>query len=151
MEDAGQVLDQLPEVHAAVRREVEHDLGAIKGVLGLHQLHFQAVACNALLAGVVGPFLVLAVLAHPAHIHAVGHPGNGLEGLGHCRVGDLPHALHHLAALNAAGSFHNDVIPGLDVSIGGVKIIAFAVVLKTDRDDFFHSIPLWGGCCSRCI
>ena len=43
------------------------------------------------------------------------------------------------------------LIPGLDVSIGGVKIIAFAVVLKTDRDDFFHSIPLWGGCCSRCI
>ena len=33
------------------------------------------------------------------------------------------------------------LIPGLDVSIGGVKIIALAVVLKTDRDDFFHTVP----------
>ena len=32
------------EVHAAVGGEIEHDLGAVEGVFGLHQLHFQPVA-----------------------------------------------------------------------------------------------------------
>ena len=133
----GQILDQFAEVHPAVGGEVEHDLGTVKGVLGLHQFHFQAVAGNALLAGVVGAFLILAVLAHPAHIHAVGHPGDGLERLGNGAVGDLFHALHHLTALNAAGGLHNHVFAGFDVGPGRVEIIAFAVFLETDRDDFF--------------
>ena len=141
MEDAGQILDQLTEVHPAVGGEVEHDLGTVEGILGLHQLHLQPVAGNAVLAGAVGALFVLAVLAHPAHIHAVGHAGNGLEGLGHRRVGDLLDALHHLAALDAAGSLHDDVIAGTDIRIGRVKIIAFAVFFETDRNDFFHSSP----------
>ena len=99
------------------------------------------MAGNAVLAGAVGALFVLAVLAHPAHIHAVSHAGNGLEGLGHRRVGDLLDALHHLAALDAAGSLHDDVITGADIRIGRVKIIAFAVFFETDRNDFFHSSP----------
>ena len=141
MEEAGQILDQLPEVHPPVGGEVEHDLGAVQRVLGLHQLHLQPVAGDALLTGVVGALFVLAVLAHPADIHAVGHTGDGLEGLGDSGVGDLLHALHHLAALHAAGSLHNNVFPGVDDSITGIKIIAFAVFLETDRNDFFHSVP----------
>ena len=99
------------------------------------------MAGNALLAGVVGALLILAVLAHPAHIHAVGHPGDGLERLGNGAVGDLFHALHHLAALNAAGGLHDHVFAGFDVGPGRVEIIAFAVFLETDRDDFFHTVP----------
>ena len=144
MEDAGQILDQLAEVHAAVGGEIEHDLGAVEGVFGLHQLHFQPVAGDALLTGAVGALLVLPVLAHPADVHAVGHPGNGLEGLGHGGVGDLLHALHHLAALHAPGRLDDDVIAGLDGGVCGVKIIGLAVVLETDGYNFFHSIPLWG-------
>ena len=144
VEDAGQILDQLAEVHAAVGGEVEHDLGAVEGVFGLHQLHFQPVAGDALLAGVVGALFVLTVLAHPAHIHAVGHPGDGLEGLGHRCIGDLPHPLHHLAALYAPGRLDDDVITGLDGGVCGVKIIGLAVVLETDGYNFLHSIPLWG-------
>ena len=141
MEDTGQILDQLAEVHAAIGGKVEHDLGAVQGILGLHKLHFQAVAGNALLTGAVGALFVLTILAHPADIHAVGHAGNGLEGLGHCRIGDLPHALHHLAALNAAGGLHDHVFAGFDVGPGGIKIIAFAVLFETDGNDFFHSVP----------
>ena len=99
------------------------------------------MADDALLTGVEGAFFVLAVLAHPADIHAVGHAGDGLQRLGHGCIRQLPHALHHLAALHAAGSFHNNVFPGVDSSIAGIKIIAFAVFLKTDRNDFFHSVP----------
>ena len=32
-------------------------------------------------------------------------------------------------------------VPGVDDSITGIKIIAFAVFLETDRNDFFHSVP----------
>ena len=46
-----------------------------------------------------------------------------------------------LAALDAAGSLHDDVIAGTDIRIGRVKIIAFAVFFETDRNDFFHSSP----------
>ena len=141
MEDAGQILDQLAEVHPAVCGKVEHDLGAVQRVFRFHQLHFQAVAGDALLTGVVGALLVLTVLAHPADVHAVGHAGDGLEGLGYRCIGDLPHPLHHLAALDAAGSFHNDVFAGFDVGPGGVEIIAFAVLFETDGNDFFHNVP----------
>ena len=141
MEDAGQILDQFPEVHPPVSGEVEHDLGAVQRVLGLHQLHLQPVAGDALLTGVVGALFVLAVLAHPADIHAVGHAGDGLQRLGYGGICQLQHALHHLAALHAAGSLHNNVFPGVDDSITGIKIIAFAVFLETDRNDFFHSVP----------
>ena len=105
---------------------------------------FQPVAGDALLTGAVGALLVLPVLAHPANIHAVGHPGDGLEGLGHGGVGNLLHALHHLAALHAPGRLDDDVIAGLDGGVCGVKIIGLAVVLETDGYNFFHSIPLWG-------
>ena len=144
MEDAGQVLDQLTEVHTAIGGEIEHDLGAVEGVFGLHQLHFQPVAGDALLAGVVGALFVLTVLAHPAHIHAVGHAGNGLEGLGDSGVGDLLHALHHFAALHAPGRLDDNIVAGLDGGVCGVKIIGLAVVLETDGYNFLHSIPLWG-------
>ena len=141
MEDAGQILDQLAEVHAAVGGEVEHDLGAVKGIFGLHQLHFQPVPGDALLTGVVSPLFILAVLAHPAHIHAVGYPGDGLEGLGHGGIRHFLDALHHLAALDAAGSLDDDVIAGFDLGPSGVEVIAFSVFLETDRDHFFHSFP----------
>ena len=48
---------------------------------------------------------------------------------------------YRLAALDAAGSLHDDVIAGVDVRIGRVKIIAFAVFFETDRNDFFHNNP----------
>ena len=89
----------------------------------------------------VGALLVLAVLAHPAHVHAVGHPGDGLERLGHGGVGQFPDALHPLAALDAAGGLYDDVVAGLDLGPGGVEIVAFSVFFETDRDHLFHSCP----------
>ena len=127
--------------HTLWFREVEHQLAAVQRVLGLHQLHLQPVAGDALLTGVVGALFVLAVLAHPADIHAVGHAGDGFQRLGDGGIRQLQHALHHLAALNAAGGLHNHVFAGFDVGPGGIKIIAFAVFLETDRNDFFHSVP----------
>ena len=102
------------------------------------------MAGDALLAGVVGALFVLTVLAHPAHIHAVGHPGDGLEGLGDSGVGNLLHALHHFAALHAPGRLDDNIVAGLDGGVCGVKIIGLAVVLETDGYNFLHSIPLWG-------
>ena len=43
-----------------------------------------------LLTGVVGALFVLAVLAHPADIHAVSHAGDRLQRLGHGCIGQLP-------------------------------------------------------------
>ncbi len=141
MEDTGQILDQLAEVHPPIGGKVEHDLGAVEGVLGFHQFHFQPVACDAFLTGAVGALFVLAVLLHAADVHAVCHAGDGLESLGHRRICDLTHALHHLAALDTARRLDDDILTGLDVGICGVKKITFSVFFKTDRDDFFHIVP----------
>ena len=140
VEHPGQVLHQLAEVNAAVGDEVEQDLAPVQGVLHVHQLHFQLVACNALLTDLEGALFVLPVLAHPAHIHRVGHAGNAFQLLHHRAVGHLPHALHHLGALGAAGGLHDNVVAGFDVHTGGVKIIGLAALFKADRDDFFHGM-----------
>ena len=141
VEDAGQILDQLAEVHAAVGGEVEHDLGAVEGILGLHQLHFQAVAGNALLTGAVGALFVLTVLAHPADIHAVGHAGDGLEGLGHGRIGDLltpcttsPHSMPRAVSTITYS-------PVLMSAPAGQNNSFLPFSLKRTEMTFFHSVP----------
>ena len=51
-EHAGQVLDQLAEVHAAIGGEEKQDLAAVKATLHPHQLHLQLVLLDLLFADV---------------------------------------------------------------------------------------------------
>ena len=135
MELGGQVLDQLAEVHAVVSGEVEHQFAAVQRIFCVHQLHFQAVGGDALLADGVGLLHVGAVLAHTADVHCIGHADDRLDLAGEAR--HLVGGAHDLAALGAAGRGNDDVVALFDLEIAGIKIIGAAVFLEFYRN-YFH-------------
>ena len=132
MELAGQVLDQLPEIHPVVGGKIEHQLVAVQRILGVHQLHLQLVGGDALFAQVKGGLFVGAVLAHPADVDAVGHAHHRLDFPGKTAGGDVVDAAHHLAALDAAGGLDNHIVPVPDGQVPGVKVVGPAAFLEFD-------------------
>ena len=135
MELGGQVLDQLAEVHAVVSGEVEHQFAAVQRIFCIHQLHFQAVGGDALLADGVGLLHVGAVLAHAADVHRIGHADDRLDLAREAR--HLVGGAHDLAALGAAGRGNDDVVALFDLEIAGIKIIGAAIFLEFYRN-YFH-------------
>ena len=123
MEDAGQVLDQFPEVHPLVGGEVEQDLAAVKGALGADQLHIQAMGLDFLDADRLSLGLFGPVVRHDALI------------LGRGLAQHLPQRGHHILlgnAVNAAGAdakflppggVHDHMVPLGQVKTGRVKEI----------------------------
>ena len=61
-ENAGQVLDQVAEVHASVRCKVEKHFAVVKSILRIDELHVQPVGVDLLLADAVGFLLLDAVV-----------------------------------------------------------------------------------------
>ena len=131
-EDGGQILDQLAEVHTAVRREEEQQLAAVKGTLRRDELHFEPVRSDLLLAdlkGLLFLFLILCVRA--------------LVLLGR-RAQDLAQRQHQLARLDrvvacradaeliAARRVDDNMRTGCQRQSGRVKIIGFCVVAEAD-------------------
>ena len=140
MEGAGQVLDQLPEVHPAVGGEIKGDLGVVGGVFHLHQLHFQAVAVDAFPADPPGLLVLALALVHPTDVHTVGQPHQAVQGVGQQVVRGGFGVPGHLAAdCPLLGVGHN-IIPGVDIQPRGVKISFFSVFFKTDGNCLFHGI-----------
>ena len=62
-ENAGEVLDQVAEIHPSVRGKVEQHLTVVESVLGVDQLHIEAMSQDLLLADAVSLFLSGAVVA----------------------------------------------------------------------------------------
>ena len=62
-ENAGEVLDQVGEIHPSVRGKVEQHLTVVESVLGVDQLHIEAMSQDLLLADAVSLFLSGAVVA----------------------------------------------------------------------------------------
>ena len=76
-EHAGQIPHQLPEVHPAVGGEEKDDLAAVKAGGYVHQLHFQTVIRDLLLADVEGLALFFSVVIHGAAVGVSGQPQHG--------------------------------------------------------------------------
>ena len=85
MELRCQILDQLTEIDPVVSSEIKHQLAAVQRVLGIDQLHLEAVGGDALLTDLVGLLHIGAVLAHTAHIHSVRDPKHRLYLAGEAR------------------------------------------------------------------
>ena len=135
MELRGQILDQFAEVHAVVGGEIEHQFAAIQRIFCIHQLHFQVVGGDTLLADFVGVLHIGAVLAHTAHIHGVGHADDRLDLAGEPR--HLMGGADDLAALGTAGRGDDNEVALLDLKRTRVKIIRPAVLFKFDGY-YFH-------------
>ena len=95
----GEALDQLAEVDAAVSREEEQDLAAVKGIFRRDELHFQPEVGDLLLADVHGALFAAAVLGVDALVLLRGQPQDGAQ-----RRSDLAR-VHHVVAADALAEF----------------------------------------------
>ena len=115
----GEALDQLAEVDAAVGREEEQDLAAVKGIFRRDELHFQPEVGDLLLADVHGALFAAAVLGVDALVLLRGQPQDGAQ-----RRSDLAR-VHHVVAADAlaefgpAGSLQNDLVARCDLQLAG--------------------------------
>ena len=140
VEMPGQILDQLAEVHALVRREVKDHLAAVERVLHVHELHVQPVLGDLPLADVECFALPRGVfIAHGAILRR-SHAQHGLERLHDLLVRHLGHGIRHVAEFGAARGLHNHAVAGLDVELAGVKIIDTPVVPEADADHSYHRL-----------
>ena len=137
-EHPGQLLDQLAEIHPAVGGKVEQDLTAVKGVLHLHQLHFQLAQGNLFLRDAERLLLLFAVFLHPAQVLRRGGPGHLFQRLYHLFGVDLTVGDGDGAAFGAAGGLHHHRLSHAVAAAVGVKIIDLADFLKSDADNFCH-------------
>ena len=114
---------------------------AVKGAFRRDKLHFQPVRGDLLLAdlkGLLFLFLVLCVRALVLLRRYAQHPAQRQHQL--TRL-DRVVAGSAEAEFVSARRVNDDVRTGLQRQSGRVEIIAFAVFLETDRDDFFHTVP----------
>ena len=139
-EDAGQVLDQGPEVHPALSGEEEEDLAAVKAVLHLNELHLQLVLGNLLLTDLEGPGLLLFVFLLLAEIGLRGNAEHRAEGGDELHLVDHGVALGADGALQTVGGLQNDVLPLRHLQAVGVEKVFFSAAFKADADDFGHVV-----------
>ena len=133
-EDAGQVFDQVAEIHAAVGREVEQHLAIVKSILRIDQLHLQAVRMDLLLTDAVSLLLAKAVADLDLGVLGRRDADDLLEGLRHLARVDLHGQADDRSVLDAAHSLDNDVSAVRHLPLPGVKIIDFASRLKAHAD-----------------
>ena len=138
LEYAGQVLDQFPEIHSAVRREIEDDLGIVERIFHVHEFHLQAVFVDLLLAQLQRSVLLLQILLVAAHVVLVRLAQDGLE-----RRNDL--VLIHFrdvrgerTEFDASGRFYDNVVPGEQFHLCRVKIIDFTGGFKSHACNSDH-------------
>ena len=131
-EDGGQILDQLAEIDASVRREEKQKLAAVKGAFRRDKLHFQPVRGDLLLAdlkGLLFLFLVLCVRALVLLRRYAQHPAqrqHQLTRLDRVVAGSAD------AEFVSARRVDDDVRTGLQRQSGRVKIIGFCVIAEAD-------------------
>ena len=138
VQDPSQVLDQRAEIHTSVRGEEESSLAALKIALDIHELHVQMMLLNLLAADVEGGLLALAVDLLRSQIHLGGDPQNPAQRLYDSGV------LHGMILPGADGDLHavgrvdDHVVSNLNLKPGGVKIVRFSAVFKSDANYFGH-------------
>ena len=123
MENSGQGLHQLPEVHPLVRGEVEQNFAAVKGALRAHKLHIQTMLLDFLHTHIVGPLLPRPVLGHDLQI-LLGSPAEDLTQRGDNLIApDKVVGTGAGAELRPPGGIHNDRVTGDKLHAVRVKIV----------------------------
>ena len=135
---ARQVLDQLAEIHALVRSEIEDDLAAVERVLHVHKLHIQLVLLDLLLADLERLALLGGIRVAHAAIRFRCDAQHHLERLHDLLVRHLGIALHHIAELNTARRLHDRAVAFLHVQRAGIKIVNASVVFEPDANHSCH-------------
>ena len=122
-EDGRQVFDQVTEIHPAIGGEEEQNLAAVEAVLHFHQLHFQLVLGNFVLANLEGFFLLLLVGLHLGVVLLRGHAEHGTQSRDQLHLVDHGVGQGALAKLDALGCLYDHVLSGLHLDAVGVKVI----------------------------
>ena len=126
-EHAGEILDQLAEVYAAVRSEVEQQLVHVERAFRGHEVHFQAAVLDLSLADEKRLVRALAVALERFHIRLGRDADHALERLHDRLLVHLGVALHALAVFQTARGLDDYAGTGGDFGILRVKIIHFSV------------------------
>ena len=134
MEGGCQVLQKSTEVHAAVGREVEDQLAAVEGVLGLDQLHVQPVLPDLLSADVIGFPLPGPVFRGLIQIDFIGRTDDGVRAdVQLVRIHQ--HGRHDDAAhFDSADSLDDNLVPDVEVVASGPVIELLSGIAEADAD-----------------
>ena len=137
-ENAGQILHQGAEVHAALGGEEKDDLAGVKAELHLHQLHVQLVALHQLLADPHGLFFTAAVLIDLLLVLRSGQTHHRAQGLHHHFVLNKAVGADTGAVFQTLSGLHDDALTGGHPQPVGVKIILLSARFEADADDLSH-------------
>ena len=135
MENGGQILHQLPEVHPLVGGEVEQNLAAVKGHLRGNQLHIQPVLRDFFHADVVSLFLLGPVVRRDALILSRGLAQNSAQRGHHILLCNSVIATGTDTVFRPPGGVDNHMIPGPEGLPVGVKIVNLLSGAELDVHD----------------
>ena len=137
-EDGCEILDQTPEIDAAVGREIKQDLFAVKRVLRADQLHVEAVFTDLFLAdGECGARFFL-IFPHTLQIL----PGRGadhfLQRLDDLFVVQRGRTHHNAAALDSPRRLDDDVRADVDIRRFRLKVVKLSGRPEPHSDNICH-------------
>ena len=135
-ENAGELLQQLAEIDAAVRREVKHELCAVKRVFRIDEVHIDVVFFDAFAADGERFFFFLTVLLGAPKVFFGGDAHQPFERGDDFRILDHFVGERDFTQLDAAGGFNNDLLAELNRRTVRIERINFAQFLEPDTDDF---------------
>ena len=134
-EHAGQILDQLAEVHATVGGEVKQHFVHVERAFRRDQIHFQPALFDLALADDERFVRALFVTRQRLFIRVGCHAHHALERLDDRLVGHLRVALHALTVFQPARRFHDHILARGHRRVLRVKIIHFSARFKTDSNN----------------
>ena len=140
MESGGQILNQLSKVHTAVRGKIKQDLGPVKGVFHLGQVHIQLVFLDLLQAHLVGALLFFSIFFQNLLVSGSGNTQHRLEGCSDLILRHLFGRILGDAAFHTSGGLYYHQVAFLNLQLLRVKIICFAGVLKPNAYHFCHNL-----------
>ena len=138
MEHGGKLFDELTEVDALIGGEIEDDLGAVEGVFHIDKLHIQPAVSDLFLADGIGIARGLKIFFVDGRILFVGDAKDRLQWFRNVAVRQPMGGQADAGVFDAARSFDDDVVVGIDLLTAAVKIIYFSGVLKLHAYDLWH-------------
>jgi len=142
-ENGCKILDERAEVNSTRRGEEEYELGVVKRVLRVNELHIEPVIGDLSKADLEGLALTAAVILVVSLVLLCSRADNGAKGrddliFGHFSVRD-----DYVAELESLRSLNDSVSADAVMLIFGIEIIYLASVLKADTD-YLGTLDLLG-------
>ena len=136
----GQILDQLPEIHPAVGREIEEDLGVVEGVFHTRPASYPACARRSS-AGRCGTRPFRSPRCPPrgaALLVAVATRITCLSGEAISSSSTWRTPVTTSSVFHAAGGFHDHAVPCRGPELAGIKIVQLSGIFEPDAYDCRH-------------